>query len=77
MVEGYAHITVRGVTSTIKLSPLECARIWCQRAGFDVDAEPTGQGDGWKLTAKAGSATASVMGKTLHEAVTKIVEAIK
>lgn len=77
MVEGYAHITVRGVTEAIRLSPLECARIWCQRAGFDVDAEPTGVDGGWKFTAKCGAATANVVGKSLPEAATKLIEAIK
>lgn len=77
MVEGHAHITVKGVTHSIRLTPLECARIWCQRAGFDVDAEPTGNADGWSLSAKAGLAGVTVVGKSLHDAVTKLVEAIK
>lgn len=77
MVEGYAHITVKGTTQAIRLSPLECARIWAQRAGFDVDAEPTGTGDGWRLRARAGNASANVVGRTLAEAVTKLIEAIR
>lgn len=77
MVEGYAHITVKGVTKTIRLDPLECARIHCQYHGWDVDAEPTGIEDRWKVTATAfnGKASISKTG-TLHGAVTALIEAI-
>ena len=76
MVEGYAHITIKGVTETFRLNPLEIARAWCQRAGFDVDAEPTGTG-GWRITARSQSVTVTKTGGSLQEAVTKLVEDVR
>ncbi len=74
MVEGHANITVRGVTRCIRLSALELARIWCQQAGFDVDAEPTGTTPGqWRITARNGNSTVSKTG-SLQEAATRLIE---
>lgn len=76
MVEGHANITVKGVTHCIRLSPLELARVWCQKSGFDVDAEPSGEPGCWSLTARSGGASITRTGKLL-EAVTKLIEAIQ
>lgn len=75
MVEGYANITVGGVTKTIRLNPLELTQIVAERAGFSVDAEPTGTG-GWRVKALSnhGSATVSKTGASLQEACSKLVE---
>lgn len=78
MVEGYAHVTVGGVTKTIRMHPLEWTQLIAERAGFSVDAEPTGTGAGWKVTAISnhGSAVVRKTGSSLLEACTKLVESL-
>ncbi len=76
MVEGHANVVVKGVTHSIHLTALECVRIWCQRLGFDVDAEPIGVGEGWKMTATCGTISVTKTGQSLQEVCTKMIEAI-
>lgn len=77
MVEGYAHITLNGVTMVMRMSPLDTARVYMQSRGWDVDAEPI-LGDRWKITASSlgGKATVSKTG-TLQTAVSELMESIK
>lgn len=69
--------TVTIGSKTFVLTALEAAGIVCHRAGFsDVDAEPTGTGGRWKVTAKAENKTVSVTGDTLTAAVVKLIERV-
>ncbi len=79
MVEGFAHITVKGVLESVKLTPLEMANIVASRCGFSLDAEPTGNGDGWsiKATTLENNARVHVTGRSLPDACTKIIERLK
>lgn len=75
---GTAYITVGDKTLAIHLEPLECARIACQARGYDVDAEPTGKGHQWKVTATSfnGKVSLSRTGP-LTEACERLIESIQ
>lgn len=78
MVEGYANVTIGGVTKTFRLTPLEWLGIVADRAGFaEVDAEPTGSGDQWRVTAKGKNVKVTKTGSSLSEACSKLVESIQ
>lgn len=78
MVEGYANITVNGVTETVRLNALELASIVASRRGFAVvDAQPTGIKSNWQVTAESGpSATVRANGSSLTAAVSSLIESI-
>jgi hypothetical protein len=85
MVEGYANITIKGVTETVRLSALELATIVTNRRGFQViDAEPTGTGNAWRIRAHGGVlehtggpvASVTANGSSLTAAVSSLIESI-
>lgn len=81
MVTGYAHITINGVTETLQLTALEMAGIVGERKGFSViDAEPTGQGNNWRVKAYANAgpavSTVTANGTSLTAAVSRLIESI-
>jgi hypothetical protein len=78
MVEGHAHVTICGVTKSYHLTPLEWVGIVAHRAGFaEVDAEPTGVANQWRVTAKGTNMKVSQTGSSLHEACSKLVESMQ
>ena len=79
MVEGQAHITIKGVTRCIQLNDFEIAQIIADREGFDVvDFEP--MPGGWRVRAyiNNGKSTSSVSfsGSSRKDVVTRLVEGI-
>lgn len=74
---GTLFIKVADINSTYVVEPLDCARIACQARGYDVDAEPTGYHNMWKVTAtsKDGKVTLSKKG-SLSEACESLIESI-
>lgn len=74
MVEGHAIYWSKGSEKKVRLTPLELVGIIVHRHGWDeVDAEPTGNGDLWKVTAKGPGRSVSATG-TLSDACRKLIE---
>ena len=74
MLSGYARVSLDDETITIPLRVLEIAQIVCK--DWEVDAEPTGNGAGWKVSARKDGVTVSKTGQSLTEAVKKLIESI-
>lgn len=66
-----------GQYKAISLSPLNVARLFATLRGFEeVDAEPTGDGDKWRITCRSqdGLTSFTVSGDTQKLACEKLVE---
>lgn len=57
------------------INPIEAARIVADRAGFDeVDAEPTGVGQKWRITAKGVGRMVTSNGESLTDAANRLID---